>query len=109
MTREDIEQWVKDNPIEWHEAISRDEDWNEQKVMAERFFLHKPEGALFYVIESSFYTIDEMTHAVILTDNIKEYKRKVRKYICSGDTLEEAMQIAEEDRIKRACEALHIK
>lgn len=50
MTRKDIEQWVKEHPIQWEETTADDQYGNEYKIIFERYYVLA--GAnLFYVID----------------------------------------------------------
>lgn len=108
LTREVIEQWVKEHPIQWEETTADDQYGNEYKIIFERYYVLA--GAkLFYVIDEIIFEDGNEKYEVVRTDNHRQHKRCEEIFVATRNSLEEAKRAAEEDRVDVVCDYLRIK
>lgn len=108
LTREVIEQWVKEHPIQWEEATADDQYGNEYKIIFERYYVLA--GAkLFYVIDEIIFEDGNEKYEVVRTDNHRHHKRCEEIFVATRNSLEEAKRAAEKDRVDAVCDYLRIK
>lgn len=107
MTRKDIEQWVKEHPIQWMEAIADDQYGNKYSIVVEAYSVDRPYN--YYLIEEFLEEDGNIVYEAIITDNHRRHKRCEEIHVGTRHSLDEAKRAVEEDRIITACEALRIK
>ena len=107
MTYEDIEQWVKDHPIQWEETTADDQYGNTYNIIVESNGVGGSD--LFYLIDEFPSSDGNIKYEVVKTDNHRRHKRCDKLYVGTGNSVDEAKRVAEENRIMDACVALRIK
>lgn len=108
MTREDIEKFVKEHPIQWEEATADDQYGSEYKIIAEHYDILSG-NTLFYLIEESDFEDGNEKYEVVRTDNHRRHKRCEELFVATRNSVEEAKRAAEEDRVDMVCDYLRIK
>lgn len=108
LTREVIEQWVKEHPIQWEEATADDQYGNEYNIIVEDYDIFN-NANLFYIIDEILFEDGNLKYEVVLTDNHRRHKRCNELYVATRNSIEEAKRAVEEYRIESGCEALRIK
>lgn len=109
MTREEVRQQLKENPLEW---LSTRYWWAVTDHCASLVEISSDAGA-FYVIREEYE--DDGEHVSLklylcTMDAKRQDKAPYRVLICEKDIpLEDMKQIAEEKRVKDACRMLGIK
>lgn len=107
LTREAIEKFVKEHPIQWEEATADDQYGNKYNVVAEVYNPDRPYP--YYLIEEYLEEDGNIEYEAMLTDNHRRHKRCREIHVGTRHSLDEAKRAVEEDRIITACEALRIK
>ena len=107
LTREVIEQWVKEHPIQWEETTADDQYGNRYNIVVESYSIDRPYP--YYLIEEFLEEDGNIEYEAIITDNHRRHKRCEESHVGTRHSLDEAKRAVEEDRIITACESLRIK
>lgn len=107
-TREAIEQFVKEHPIQWIDATADDAYGRKCNIIAEHYDILSG-NTLFYVIDEITFEDGNEKYEVVRTDNHRRHKRCEELFVATRNSIEEAKRAAEEDRVDMVCDYLRVK